>query len=652
MGCADNPIFDAERQLFRAALANDGWRPPRRAGRVQIRGSFLASLIAGRPRAEWIAAAAGGVVERLLHGAIVIDGDERLEVVGGLDIRRVAAAGDVTLSGLRFDGPILLAEARLRNFAFNQCALSGVLDARSARVEGDLMLSFANIPDEHKTPSNIGAGSLDVQGRLIVEGAPATTFAGLDLRDCRIGRSAKIRTLSVEGEIDLVNARVGGDLTFGNPNGGDRVIVGEGNGDLAGVKLNNASIDGDLGLLGLSIHGPTLRPPAPSASDGVALEIRGAKVGGSLKLGASKPESVGGCFEATAGSVLIHTSKIGGDLQCAGAFIGGFNEDFFNSLSIYNCTIGGKLGISKFRRTSGAVNVDLNRGAHRYCAHSTKMSAGDAWRLSAPIACRYARPGCVSPRIVVFQTKAAILEVGKKEDVSDDCWSIFDIEENQITLSATTYERLEESELDSQRWKELLDKNTRFTDRHRKGCKRRNCDSVTQCKCQEQSDFDADSWTQAARVLEAEGMDDEARELRYHREQRRFAADKKSLKRDRDAGRHWSLWWRRLLWWFVGFGFKPFLFVRHIVGAYILAFIAFQIAYFCEHLAASGEEPPAFFAFTYALDAMLPILEFEQTNVWRPEVWGFALLEAAVSIYGWTAFTLAAVSLTSLLKKT
>lgn len=681
------PGFDAERLLLRAFLANDVWRPSRQLP-IQIRGSFLASLIAGAPRADWISRESGLAASSLrVENDLQIDGGGHVEIIGGICANDVSVARNVRLDSLIISGPVEFNNVRLGSLEIRDCILSGAFSGRSLEVDRDLLISMRPVEkwrlDEDSRNAGTEGSILEVDGHFEAAGPK---FDKIDLTNCRIGGSAYFFRLNVANWLGLTNADIAGDLIFGKGhdriNDVGRVEVAGRDGQRAGVDLSGANIRGNVDLRGLTITGR-------ASEDGVAFEMRHAEVGGSVKLGASeRPDSSADEFgaakngvrkflEVTTGSVLIHTSAIKGDLQCSGAFLGGFNEEFFNSLSIYNCKIGGKLGIARFRcsATERPGYVDNMCGAQKHVpiaeAGNNVASAG-GWGLGAPLIFSCARPGAISPRIVVFQCHAAILEVGQPSGCHDGDgrgasdhgnWRLFDIEANQLTLSATTYERLEESTLKSEDWAALLSKNTRFTDRHLNICERYKYPRINVCSCQKAAVFDADIWTQAARVLEREGMDDAARSLRYQREQRLLADDRRRLNENRrvDWAQRASIWSRTALSWFVGHGFEPQRFFGHLVFGVFLGACIFQGSYCSELLRQIGaSEPlrcgapvgaPKLFPFIYALEVFLPVLEFEQTNHWRPHSMWVAAAEVFLSIYGWLAATLAGLSFTTLFKR-
>ncbi len=567
------------------------------------------------------------------------------------------AAKDIVFDNVEIAGPLDLSGADLQSLTLRniRMVLSDPQLHASRDVEETELIpdtgtaAFERLVDVR---GGLAGGRLKIAGRLVLDNLSG--FKRLCLDDCEIGGGFLITGTSLPEGISALNGRFGGDVEIGRGQDG-RVCVANG-----AVNFSGADIKGGLILAGLSLNGR-----GAGGDKGVALQIRGVTIGGDIKFSEQKE-----FFESTCGSVLIHTTRVSGDLKCSGAFFGGFNEEYFNSLSIYNCSIGGKLVLNRFARRNRTGRLVVGpKGRNRPLKETNACrNAGDGWSIDSPIF-----PfATISPRIVVFQTDAAIFEVGHNDSnggSGDDDWSVFEIADRQITLKGFEYERLEESTLDSKVWATLLAGNEPFTGRHSKGCCEIRRLRVVRCGCAGDEPFDPGPWTVAANLLEREGQEDAARKLRFDREDRFHRWECSEFRREfigkRGFGRLPNLIWKQLIALFIGYGFKPFKAMIHAIAGIALAFTLGVLAFESDAIAplsggtfvngaingAAADDYLAFDPLTFGFDAFLPIIDSSQTEYWQSTSVKFEWSIRAISFWGWLTFAFGAISFTPLVKR-
>lgn len=267
--------------------------------------------------------------------------------------------------------------------------------------------------------------------------------------------------------------------------------------------------------------------------------------------------------------------------------------------------------------------------------------------------------------------EAAIFEIGEKNDCekdSTDHWSIFDIDDRQLTFKGLKYERREESTLKPKVWVKLLEKNEPFTGEHSEICCSRRALRVKDCSCVKGEPFDTGPWTMAAELLEREGHEEAARELRFNREKLFHKWEREEFWKDRQLEMIPNLFWKHLIALFIGYGFKPYKAIVHAFAGIFLAFALGVVAIECNLIAplsggefVTGSAGHAYLEFdpvTFAFDAFLPILDSPQTAYWQSTSlgldWaaGFEWAVRAISFWGWLTFAFGAISFTSLVKRT
>ncbi len=647
-----------EDEIARAFSAGDAWRP-RRGAIQEIRASFIRSLLEARN------ARSSGQPET----PFILNGAGRLRIVGRLDWSGLLLEADVILNDIEIEGCINLEGAGFASLIMQNVRKMGRAGAVSP-ASHNLRAKFADpekeiIEDTEsdefatlvKDSAKLSASRLIVRGNLVLENL--TGFDRLELDDCDIGGSMSLRDLKIPKGLSVRNGKIGGDIAIGGDHGPTRLEVSDGDVDFSGV-----STGGRLDLSGLSVHGVDQTNDRKSLR-GIALEIRGAKIGGDLRfsrylLNGNGVQSIE-YFEATSGSVLVHSTRVGGDFRCENGFFGGFNHSYFNSLSIYNCSVEGKLVLKRFARSDRAGTVKFKPSARNRPVEtsSSKRDDADGWSLDAKIS---PSSGVISSRIVVFQSNAEIFEIGRPTDKKEALqWKIFDIGDRQITLKGFTYKRLEESTFNPQEWDDLLGKNEPFTGRHGSECCGTRRLRVAHCVCARAAPFDTGPWTIASNVLEQEGQEDAARELRYRREKRFFKWEREQFALQPTSGGFFNLVWTFFIGVFIGYGFKPYRALLHAFAGIAVAFILGVWGWECGLLSLlsggefSGEpatrEYLSFEPMTFAFDTFLPILDTPQTAYWMSTNRYLEWLFRFVGFWGWLTFAFGAISFTPLVKR-
>jgi hypothetical protein len=620
---------DVEAAIVRAFRAGDGWRPRREDGVVLLRGSFLKAMLTDVASAKYANDPA----------PFIIDGAGRVTIVDALDLRETATVADILLEGLGVAGPINLQNARAKSLTLRNVTLLDRSADRHAPSDDDRTRIIPNTETEEfkriaVNKKTLECGRLIVEGRLILEGLEG--FEGLTLDDCKIGGAFELRGSKFSENVHVRNGEFGGDVVFGGVKDGHRVKVG------GSVDFSGSRCAGRVCLHGLSVAGR-------NKNGGIALDLRGITVGNEIRFAEENQY-----FETTDGSVLIHNAKIGGDLRCEEAFFGGFNDKYFNSLAIYNCEIGGKIVLSRFRREDRARTLKFDvKGRNRPVQSGV---GGDSWAFDRGVG----NHGAVSPRIVVFQTRAAIVEFGYPERSPTDqqSWSIFDIADGQLTLKGFTFGLDEETTSDADSWIKLLNKNSPFSGKHSDVCCKSSSLRVENCNCGEEEPFDTGPWTAAASLLERKGQEDAARKVRYERESFFHAWEGKSFLSAPSLTAFPTLVWKQFIRIFIGYGFRPWRAIEHAVAGIAVAFILgvvlnqlgdIKVLGGAEFMSGGNVQ---FDPLIYALDVFLPVLESTKSQHWRPlSLWG-EFSERVIAFWGWLTFVFGAISFTPLVKRT
>ncbi|MGH4003369.1 MAG: hypothetical protein ACRDSO_04580 [Pseudonocardiaceae bacterium] len=283
---------------------------------AEVPAVLLVGLLAGAPlQAE------GRIPALRLAGAAIR---------GPLELPGATVPALVELTGCNFDEPIDLYAAELTGWRLARCTLPG-LQAANLRVRSELALENCTVtgpvvlPDARiEGPLRLIGTRLDTAGGHALVGVRLMISGVLDARGLRADGEVRLSGARVDGNIDLRGAHLahpGGDAleASGVQVGGnlrcDRGFTSQGR-----VVLAGASVAGDAVFSGATVHGSTdpaepavLVLPRGSADPSAALVADRLAVNGNLVFDAG--------FTAT-GSVRVTNARIGGYLRLSGATLG------------------------------------------------------------------------------------------------------------------------------------------------------------------------------------------------------------------------------------------------------------------------------------------------------------------------------------------
>ena len=128
------------------------------------------------------------------------------------------------------------------------------------------------------------------------------------------------------------------------------------------------------------------------------------------------------------------------------------------------------------------------------------------------------------------------------------------------------------------------------------------------------------------------------------------------LRRNTRRGRFAAIW-NGIMGATTGYGYRPELSLRWLALFLVIGATVIHCAYMAELMATMDDEPPTTFnAVVYSLDALLPVIDFDQAKFWVPN--GKGTLGVLVQIYGWihtvmgwVLATLAIAAFSGLLRK-
>ena len=183
-------------------------------------------------------------------------------------------------------------------------------------------------------------------------------------------------------------------------------------------------------------------------------------------------------------------------------------------------------------------------------------------------------------------------------------------------------------------------------------------------RLQEPRPFKPQPYEQLAKVLRNMGHESDARKV--------LIAKQDDLRKYGDL-KWWSKEWNHFLGRTIGHGWKPWrVFVRFIIPFIIIGYGFFSWAdylqimqpskervYMSEEFKDSGEIPavyPKFSPLVYSVDTFVPFVNLHQENYWLPDAstrdgWWFRLYLWLHIALGWVFSTLAALSLTGIVRK-
>jgi hypothetical protein len=529
---------------------------------------------------------------------------------------------------------------------------------RGARIVEPLDFSFCAVPHPLRFEATTFAAKPDLGGAripafwLVGCSSPGLTCSGL-----KVDRDFRLASSELHGEIQLRNARIGGDLdcsgaTLRNEDGyalcADRAEI-EGS-----MFLDKGfSATGEVRLVGIKIDGQldcgraTLRNEGRNALSCERSEIRGsvfmndgfsaagdsrflgAKIGGNLDCGGATLTSPGrhALWAAGAvidGSVILRNgftaigelrlvgARIKGQLECKGATL---RNEIGDALSADRAAINDVLFEAGFSATGRVRFVGARIGDDFSCRDAAFAAGGGADTIALTVSDATIgsslgfRDVRVTGGVDLFRTATATLndDLGDARDPLGS-WS----KVKPLVLDGFTYARFgPETEWDSKLRRRWL--------RHTTG-------------------FQQGAWQALIQVYRAQGRDDEATRaaIAMHNDRIRRAG----LPWYRRAG-------RRLLWAVVGHGYRPWLagaWATAIVAAFALVVSGWS-GMFARKQGVTGSPQPV----AYAADTFLPVVDLDQTDRWVPTGW-MRWTEWIVILLGWSLTTIFVAGFTRIVR--
>ena len=479
--------------------------------------------------------------------------------------------------------------------------------------------------------ARIEGGSLDLASVDVPFGLSLTECylpQGLDvanssLRDLTLNRSRLGAALDADGlvvarSLRAVGATIVGDANLRRLHVGDGVDFSEAR--IAGtVHLPSATIDGDLRLTGASVVAP---------SGAMALNLDLARVGGTVYLDEESDSASNGAVKETTpftarGEVRLVLAKIGGNLDCwGGRFDGGGEaraDQPADALYANGLQVDGSVFLAHGLTVRGKVSLRTARIEHYLNIYELGDGQGPAFGDAAVDlqACRVGTLNC--------DTLA---------------WT----RPGRLALNGFQYDRIELV-------KQQGDVETQLP--------LHEADLLAWLKLPSGEPFFPQTYEQLATVLHREGYENQAREVLIRKEQ--------------ELGLRAHSWrerlWYRVLGPAIGYGHDPLRGLKWLLAVWLVGAAVFGMAHRRGLLAspAALEAPAAATAgddsarpwlqpLIYALDVLVPLVDFGQARQWVPDhrrPGGVALqwFHWCLIVVGWTLTTLVVAGITGLVRR-
>jgi cytoskeletal protein CcmA (bactofilin family) len=569
---------------------------------------------------------------------------EYARVTGHLDFASQAVLRFLEFTHCYFDGIVDAREARGQRLTFSGCQLYGFWGDQ-LELRGDL--SFPNselaaiiIPGAH-----IG-GSLNLKGVRLSGIANGTLGAD----DLHVGKDLDFTDAKLDGRVRLSGADVTGDLTFT----GAAINVTEGYAlDASGIHIGQ-SVD----------FGPAFRATSE-------LRLRSARVGETLNIRHAHVSS------STGNAIVADDLRVVGDVHIVDAIISG-------CLRLSGAAIDGQLRLSGSevrRRGDVALLLDSAKIGQSMFLRDGVTIRGETRLVGMEIAGQLD----LSDSLLANDSKQAVL--GDKARVGEDVFTgrEFRTEGNvrlrgariigtldfgaAALVSQDNYALLlDHADIQQVDLPQLVAPVGTISMRHAKigvlvdecqacpysaaldGCVYEKLESTAMDYRSREAwlaaavdGFSRQPYEQLADVYRKAGRDDDARGIAFAKERAR---------RDhlRLAGRMWN----RTLHYSVGFGYQIWRAVAWLAVLFLAGSLIFtwaeahhQVLPLANTRLVPSEHPaPAFHAWLYTLDALLPIVNLDQKQFW--ETTGFPHVWYVISVLsGWLLVTIVLAAMTA-----
>jgi len=530
----------------------------------------------------------------------------------GLDAAQSSVAGIVHLVGLRSRGPISFAGAEIGGqLACGSAELNGgearALDAQASKIRGGVFLPLLK---SHGEVSFVGA---TIRGQFLGDGAELNGDGALALN----AQSAKIN-----GGIFL------------------RRLKSHGN-----ISLSGAEISGQLSCKGAELHG----------GKAGALNAEGAKITSGVYLDEIR------CY----GECSFSGAEIGGSLSCDGAEFSGGEEGA--ALNAQGSMIKGSLSFTKLKSSGEIWLVGAEIGGQLSCA-GADFDGNGSFALNGQ---RITIKEGLFWRDVKSVAGPVYLSAAQVGDLADDqaSWNLVP----DLSLVGMTYEDLA-GPFDLAFRKRWLKHGAQFN-----------------------GQFHPQPYQQLAKFYRESGHRYEAREILVAKEIEQRKATRKAIREGKARTESWlipdalvflNFLWDRTTRYIAGYGYKPWLSLWWLGGLVAimmgLAQLTWNAGDFAPNSAViltspdwkaiadgSSENPAAdwsgpaapgkdyetFYAFAYALDVVVPVLDLGQTDAWAPSPargdLGYRLfyLQKMFVVLGWVVTAIAAAAISGMIRR-
>lgn len=508
-------------------------------------------------------------------------------ITGEFDLEAAELGCPLLLADCLFEEPVGLCECSASTIRLPGCRLPGLAADRACST-GDLDL------DGVAVEGTVALRGAEIGGGLSFAGARLSNPQGhaLTADSLTIEHDLDCRDLTVEGEIHLRGAAVGGTLNFGrarlNASGGDA---------LAAARL---TVGHDAFCHDLVVDGEVRLP--------------GARVGGRLTLNHARLANPGGAA-LTADRLSAEDGVLGEELMAEG------------EVRLPGARIGAALVLAGARLVNPggrALNADglvVEQHVHAtggFTAEGETRLAGarigGSLDLSGSVADGRLDLGGINAGALVLLPRHRLGDV----DLADAGVGVFDDDPDtwptSIRLRGFTYDRLGPSG-------------------DKAGVRTR-----LRWIARDPGGYVPQLYDQLAAAYRRAGDEQAARTVAVAKQRRRRAVLN-------PAGKlaNW------LLYLTVGYGYRTWLAAVWLAGLFVLGTWIFADAH-PHDLARADKNAPAFNAFGYTVDILLPIVDLGQQKAWRAEgaamYWSWVFIAA-----GWVLTTAVVAGLTGILKR-
>jgi hypothetical protein len=531
-------------------------------------------------------------------------------ITGSLDLSYARIDYPITLRDCVFDGPIVLAEARLGALTLDRCRFRG-LDGRNLEVDGDLVLSRVS------SSGTVWLTGAHLHRDLMLEGAHLgcgeDEEATLAADHLVVDGSITCAGVTASGTVSMANAQVNGAVRLDNATitaDGAQPRAFDGDGMAVGHELlaHKLTATGEVTLVGARVAGALeLRGAELANPGGVALLLDRAEISGSLYC--DDGFKAAGALRATGahvkGTVYLNGAELGGPPRACGAAGPARAEP---ALSLIRTRIDGDLGCWARFAAHGTVELTDSSVGGEFSLRTTELNGRPTAAELAHSRFATLTLGGEPPTGFVDLTKA-------KTDFFDDTavarWTegnivLDEFEYGAIALLAVTVKQREE-------WlRRAMEASARKTGGAHDG-------------------YLPQPYDQLAAAYRRAGDDHSARRIQL------------AKYRQRNKVTGWRRWYSKL--WnivqdvVIGYGYEPRRALIWLLGLFVVWVVLFRYVPAVRPYAIISvhQHTPRFSLYNsvgYTLDLLLPTSALEERQVWQSNGLGEVAASSLV-IFGW-----------------